>query len=185
MRVEERLQEFLSEKRSIARNDKRQLRASANRATRDLHGVPVPRCGCCRTVLRAKLGNDGAYFLRLVSYDNKQLRWFEWQASAHDVLDERESPGAMQDFRSSERMRVPLPAASSTIAVSFAIISPILSLPLAALAIETAEHFEIMQRRRRSKNILGRPQDQPEPIGIVSGQCGDRIRNSSSFGRGG
>jgi len=31
-----------------------------------------------------------------------------------------------------------LPAASSTIAVSFAIISQILSLPLAALAIETA-----------------------------------------------
>jgi hypothetical protein len=37
--------------------------------------------------LRSKLGDDGANFLRLVSYDNEQLRWFEWQASAHDVLD--------------------------------------------------------------------------------------------------
>lgn len=99
MRVEERCKSFCPQKRSIARNDKRQLRASANRATRDLHGVPCAALRLLQNCLRAKLGNDGAYFLRLVSYDNKQLRWFEWQASAHDVLDERESPGAMQDFR--------------------------------------------------------------------------------------
>jgi hypothetical protein len=48
--------------------------------------------------LRAKLGDDGANFLRLVSDDNEQLRWFEWKASAHNVLDKRASPGAMQDF---------------------------------------------------------------------------------------
>jgi hypothetical protein len=49
--------------------------------------VPCAALRLLQNGLRAKLGNDGAYFLRLVSYDNKQLRWFEWQAGAHNVLD--------------------------------------------------------------------------------------------------
>jgi len=42
--------EFLSAEAEHRPERQAQLRASANRATRDLHGVPCARCGCCRTV---------------------------------------------------------------------------------------------------------------------------------------
>jgi hypothetical protein len=49
--------------------------------------------------LRSKAGDDGADVLGLMSYNDQQLRRLKRLASAHDVLDEREPPGAMQDFR--------------------------------------------------------------------------------------
>jgi hypothetical protein len=49
--------------------------------------------------LRPNTGYDGADVLGLISYDDQQLCWFERLASAHYMLHERESPGAMQDFR--------------------------------------------------------------------------------------
>jgi hypothetical protein len=99
MRIEQRRKSFGAKERRIARYDKHNLRASADRAPCDLHGVASAALRLLQNGLRSKLGDDGANFLRLMSYDNKQLRWFEWQASAHDVLDKRASPGAMQDFR--------------------------------------------------------------------------------------
>jgi hypothetical protein len=49
--------------------------------------------------LRAKGGYHGANLPGLMSDDNKQLRGFKRLASAYDMLDQRASPGAMEDLR--------------------------------------------------------------------------------------
>jgi hypothetical protein len=87
MRVEQRCKSFGAKEWCIARYDKHNLRASADCPARDLHGMACAALRLLQNGLRSKLGNDGANFLRLVSYDNEQLRWFEWQAGAHNVLD--------------------------------------------------------------------------------------------------
>jgi hypothetical protein len=99
MRVEERCESFSAKKRSISRNDERELCASAYHATRDLHGVTGTALRLLQYGLSAKSSDDGADFLGLMAHDDEQLGWFERLTSAYDMLDQRASPGAMQDFR--------------------------------------------------------------------------------------
>jgi hypothetical protein len=55
--------------------------------------------GLLQNRLRAEGGDDGANLLGLMSDDNKQLRRFKGLASSYDMLDQRASSGAMEDFR--------------------------------------------------------------------------------------